>query len=467
MFLGGDMDGSTLHAGSAQCASTARGSASRAEKCGASTALLLILLIAFVLRCGLAIVVEQQVAATSGSVCLIAGDADGYWELAQKIIAGKDYSIYVPPRTALRMPGFPLLLAGSHLVFGESTFAARCLLACVGTAACGLTYWLGRELCDHTVGLLAALYTAMSPTLILFSALLLSETAFAATLLVSLIAIARMARLADGSTSMRRFTVAALFAGVWVGIATYMRPTWLYVGPLIAVVVLVSLRRTPTSKPKWIAFGWLVVGVALSMAPWIARNYLVTGHFVPTTLWVGPSLYDGLHPGATGDSDMVFFEQDQLMASMSEYDMDREYRRRAMAFAWENPVRAMGLALEKQRRYWSLVPNADQFRDSKLKMVVVLLAMLPLFGFALCGAWLSRRDVALFALTAGSLLLFAGLHLLFVGSLRYRLPAEYPLAVLAAVGVKPLLLRWQAEKQALSRAATSPVESLCEPPTSM
>ena len=453
------MDGSTLHAGSAQCASTARGSATRAVKCGGSLALPLILLVAFVLRCGLAIVVEQQVAATPGSVCLIAGDADGYWELAQRIVAGKDYSIYIPPRYALRMPGFPLLLAGSHLLFGESTFAARCLLACVGTAACGLTYWLGRELCDHTVGLLAALYTALSPTLILFSALLLSETAFAATLLASLIAIARMARLADGLASMRRFTVAALFAGVWIGIATYMRPTWLYVGPLIAVVVLVSLRRMPTRKPKWLAFGWLLVGVVLSLAPWVARNYFVTGHVVPTTLWVGPSLYDGLHPGATGDSDMNFFEQEQLMARMNEYDMDREYRRRAMAFAWENPVRAMSLALEKQRRYWSLVPNAAQFRDSKLKMAVVLLAMLPLFGFALSGAWLSRRDVALLALTTGSLVLFAGLHLLFVGSLRYRLPAEYPLAVLAAVGVKPLLLRWQAGKQVQSCEASSLVAS--------
>ena len=78
MFFGGDMDGSTLHAGSAQCASAARGLASRAEKCGASTALLLILLIAFVLRCGLAIVVEQQVAATSGSVAAGAAELSSY-----------------------------------------------------------------------------------------------------------------------------------------------------------------------------------------------------------------------------------------------------------------------------------------------------------------------------------------------------------------------------------------------------
>jgi hypothetical protein len=152
-------------------------------------------------------------------------------------------------------------------------------------------------------------------------------------------------------------------------------------------------------------------------------------------------LYDGLHPGATGDSDMTFFEQDQLLATMSEYEMDREYRRRAMTFAWENPGRAMWLAVMKQRRYWSLVPNAAQFRDAKL-WATVLLTTLPLFLFALFGVWQARRDVSLLALTAGSIVLFAGLHLLFVGSLRYRLPAEYPLAVLAAFGFRSLLMRF-------------------------
>ncbi|MEK6261290.1 MAG: glycosyltransferase family 39 protein [Planctomycetota bacterium] len=421
--LGGNMDGLT-----------------RRATHGWNRGLLLTLLVAFAVRLGLAFAVEQRVAAAPGSVCLIPGDADGYWELARKIVAGQDYSIYAPPRHVLRMPGFPILLALSQRLFGESTLAARLLLVCVGTGACGLTYWLGRELCDPMTGLLAAIYTALSPTMALFSVLLLSETAFAATLLASLIAIVRMARRAEGVSSARCLGGVSLLAGVLIGVATYMRPTWLYAGPMIAVVVLWSRRGERSAKSILMAFCWLVVGLAVTLSPWVWRNYSVTGHFAPTTLWVGPSLYDGLHPGATGDSDMNFFEQDQLLTTMSEYEMDREYRRRAMAFAWENPVRAMWLAVLKQGRYWSLVPNAAQFRDAKLQ-VAVLLAVLPLFVFALCGAWLARRDVSLLALTAGAIVLFAGMHLFFVGSLRYRLPAEYPFAVLAAWGVRPLLIR--------------------------
>jgi hypothetical protein len=275
--------------------------------------LLTTLLVAFALRIGLAVAVERQVAGPPARLCLIPGDADGYWELARKILAGQDYSIYTPPRFALRMPGFPLLLAVSQWLFGDRPFGARCLLALVGTAACGLTYWLGRELADSTTGLLAAIYTALSPTLALFSVMLLSETAFALTLLASLIAIARLNPARERASRPGGFHSAAMTAGVLIGIATYMRPTWLYVGPLIAVAVIWITAAKPRGRAVLKPVVWLMAGLALPLSPWIVRNFAVTGHFVPTTLWVGPSLYDGLHPGATGDSDMAFFDRDQLL----------------------------------------------------------------------------------------------------------------------------------------------------------
>jgi hypothetical protein len=91
-------------------------------------------------------------------------------------------------------------------------------------------------------------------------------------------------------------------------------------------------------------------------------------------------------------------------------------------------------------RYWSLFPNAEQFQHKWLQWVVFL-AVLPLFVFGACGFWSLRRDFGVLIITFGPLFLFAGLHLLFVGSLRYRLPAEYPLAVAAAVGVRSVFMR--------------------------
>ena len=155
----------------------------------------LTLFVALGLRLALAFVVQLEVSKTPGRLCLIAGDAEGYWELAGQIASGKPYSIYDPPRRLLRMPGFPLLLALPRIVFGENPFAARILLAFIGTLACGLTYWLGYELAGEAVGVLAAVYTALSPAMILFSVLFLSEIPFAAGMLGSLIAAAKLFRL--------------------------------------------------------------------------------------------------------------------------------------------------------------------------------------------------------------------------------------------------------------------------------
>jgi hypothetical protein len=171
--------------------------------------------------------------------------------------------------------------------------------------------------------------------------------------------------------------------------------------------------------------------------PWAVRNRHVTGHFVLTTLWAGPSLYDGLNPEATGASDMRFFDRDNLLSRMSEYEMDKHYRRAAREFAVQNPGRTAELAMVKLWRYFKPWPSADQFAG--LGPAIATAAFyLPLIGLAAIGAWRRRKDAWLLLLTAGPLFYFAAIHMAFVSSLRYRLPAEYALCVLAACGVQSL-----------------------------
>jgi hypothetical protein len=193
----------------------------------------------------------------------------------------------------------------------------------------------------------------------------------------------------------------------------------------------------------------LLAAFGVAYAPWVIRNHDVTGHWVITTLWVGPSLYDGLNPNATGDSDMTFFDRDNLLGRMSEHDMDQEYRRRAWAFAAANPGRTAQLALIKAGRYWSPLPNADQFQQP-LVAFGLLAATLPLYLFAIVGLWAHHRDWRLLLVTLGPAVFFAAVHMLFVGSIRYRLPAEMPLWVLAAAGIVALTNGWRQRREAPS-----------------
>jgi hypothetical protein len=181
----------------------------------------------------------------------------------------------------------------------------------------------------------------------------------------------------------------------------------------------------------------------------------VTGHWVITTLWLGPSLYDGFNENATGDSDLSFYDRDLLMAGgMSEYDVNRHYTQKAMRYALDHPGHTVELAFAKLWRFWKPWPNAAQFDHWAAKLAVGLF-FIPTLAFAVVGFWKHRRNSWAWLLTAGPVLYFSALHSIFVGSLRYRLPAEYPLCVLSAAGIIVTFAGWltaSGSKQAESNA---------------
>lgn len=416
----------------------------RAERIGLG----IILALALILRIGAGAALQRQISQTPGRLCLIAGDAEGYWELARKISSGEDYAIHNPPRHVLRMPGFPALLAlgiklsliGDHPSFLQM-FLIRCELALIGTAVCALVYLLGRELFDSQVGLIACAIAAFSPMMIGFSVLILAETPFALGILLSLLSLASLHRVRGTPLEIRH----ALLAGIAIAFATYMRPTWIIVGPIWVFMSWLFADRWSQILKQAI---WLHLGIFLALSPWIIRNYSVTGHFVATTLWSGPSLYDGLHPQATGESDMTFLDRDGVYHDLSEYDADRYYSRLAWDYLKDNPRHAAQLAVAKASRYWSLWPNADQFQDPRLRWIVFFSTFPPLLLSMLGTRMLLKKTgtpvqpLFIVALLWGPILLFSAIHLFYVGSLRYRLPAEYPLFVLSGFGIREMMRKF-------------------------
>jgi len=397
--------------------------------------LLCILFASFAIRAALAVGLQSQLDNVWQRDFLIPGDAAGYWELGKKMAAGEPYSIY--DRQVMRMPGFSAVLAVPIKLFGNNFLVARLWLAMIGTVACWLVFILGKTLFDSEVGLWAALYAGVSPILAGFSVIVLSETLFAATLVVSLILLARFKQCFDLEPENRSAKWLAFFSGVASAIACFARPSWILFGPACFLLFVITQK---SRKLAAIHFAIFLLGITLTIAPWTYRNYQVTGHFVPLTLWMGPSLYDGLNPTATGDSDMTFYESDQLSAELSEYEIDREYRRRSWSFVGENPGRFIELMGNKFVRYWKPWPNAAQFRSNICLCLAVAVFFVPLIGLAGSGFWLNRNQVWILLLTVGPIVYFSAIHLFFVSSLRYRLPAEYPLCVLAAVGFQRILL---------------------------
>lgn len=373
--------------------------------------------------------------AGDGRVCLLP-DAEYYWKLAQTIRDGDAFQIVEwgdIPHFALRTPGYPLFLAACRAVLGDNPLGARLVQAALG-AAC---VWLVYRLALATLGAdrrrearIAAAIAAAHPYFIVMSALLLSEALFVPLLLAYLWAMAVL----WGRDDARGAVAPALAAGAAAGAAVLVRPSCLLFFP-IATAAWGAHRLAAGRAMRPAIVGSLLTAAAFAavMAPWWARNARVYGAFVPTALWMGASLYDGLNPRATGASDMRFLADPDVWP-LDERDQDDRLKARAIAFAREHPGRAARLAVVKLGRYWSPWPNADGVRSAWLTAAAGLV-MAPLLALMALGLWSLRGDARAWALLAGPILYFGMIHAAFASSMRYRTPGEVPATALAAVGL--------------------------------
>ena len=393
-----------------------------------------ILFLALLLRVIAAIAIDQHVT-EAGRTFLIEGDANYYWELGQHIAAGEDYAVFQPPRRVLRTPGFPLLLAASIKVCGENVFAASLVMAVVGTGCCWLTWLLARKLFDESTALWAMLLVAVSPLQIGSNVQILSEAWFTFGLLVCLLALARLLNQQPGAPSGR----IAFATGILTGLTVLIRPGWLLWVGLSSILVILFGQMTVAKRILCAAL--IGGGCFVALLPWAWRNHEVTGHWIFTSLWSGPSLYDGLHPNATGASDMTFFDQENVLSTMSEYEMNDHYKQRAINFAMSHPRRTVELAFLKAGRYLSPSLNAAGFSGGVFSVFCAVWYS-TLTVLILAGAQDLRHRLVCVGLLAGPFLPFLLVHMVFVGSIRYRLPIEFPLSILAAHGVVALRCRW-------------------------
>lgn len=377
------------------------------------------------------------------------GDSQSYWVLARAIARGDSYQFGSPDAKVFRTPGYPLALAPLFVIFGDEPpiLAARAWGAVLGTMAVAAVYGLGRQLWDARVGLAAALVAAIYPGAIAMSIFVLSEALFSPLMLVQLLLWIAAVR----AVRSRRALAWGLSAGMAAGLATLARPSWLAFVPLAAIVVLAFSRE----RRRHLLVGSVMMsGFVLVMLPWWIRNAQVTGRFVPTSLQMGISLYDGWNPRADGSSDLslatqiISVERKRLVAEddpdVFEYRLDRRFRELATSWATTHPAEVLSLAGTKLLRLWNVWPNEPAFRALPFR-AAVFASFVPVMLLAVIGTWRFRELGWPLLLCWLPALYITLLHIVFVSSLRYREPVMLPLLSIAAA----CLLRWQANPSTL------------------
>ena len=234
----------------------------------------------------------------------------------------------------------------------------------------------------------------------------------------------------------------AVVAGIAAGLAVLTRPSWLLFTPFVlGCQVLVSPHRG-----RHLLIGlWMAGALCVVMSPWWIRNYQVTGRFIPTTLQVGASLYDGLNPEATGASNMPF--AGPFFRRRNATTRRQAARRTGSRSGWiggcrmppgrgraEHPAEVWGLAGHKLLRMWNIWPNASDFGSWPVKLVVAA-GYVPVLLLGGVGLWVWGRHGWPYTVCLFPAIYFTCLHLVFVSSIRYREPAMLVWIVLAAAVV--------------------------------
>ncbi|MEX0971976.1 MAG: hypothetical protein WDZ46_01805 [Solirubrobacterales bacterium] len=431
-------------------------------------------------------------------------DAQGYAAIAANLERGEGFTLGADATQPASnySPGLPLLAAAIYaLGGGVDERLARLVLALIGSLAVLFAYLIGRRLAGPLAGLIGGGVVALYPALLEYQGMLMGEplaaTLLSGAVLGTLWADGRGARVLSrggGAGRALGFSPGLLTAvrlrlwgekqdaassrhplptppargwllpGVLFGALALVRPEYLAIALLVAVVVVVRGGRD----------GWrvglvqavvMLVGVAVVVAPWTVRNAVALDRFVPISTGGGQVLFAGSYLPSGGDPERVGEEVlerhpglarqlpadarlEEILAALAVQrypgmESDAALARMGRERLWDDvtgqPLAYAGFVAAKLWRIWAFGPR-DVMGEPAWKALHWALVLLGALGLALLAR--QRRWEALLigaillAVTASGALLVASPRRVLV-----TLPLIAALAGVAATACRDSLAR--------------------------
>ena len=355
-------------------------------------------------------------------------DANAYRETGQALVETGFMS------TVQYMPLYPLWM----YLWGGGEMAKVADIS-LSVATVWIIYELAMVLMrSRQAALIAALIACFYPHFLFYAVSGLTETAYLFLVCLAFLALYR-----------ERY----LFGMVLIVLSILIRPTLDLLAPLLLAAFVLAVHRGSLVKATKIIGLYAAVYVVL-MAPWWYHNYVKYDAFVRLNLGDGIVLYSGNNPLNTSGGGVNYspgeegYDEHGLDRDMTRFEAieDRVERNRALKeaavdYIVENPGHFAELAAIKFVRFWRLWPYAPKYEKPHL-----IVASLLSYGVVLClslvyvfrclkSRWHDLSPILLFIgyLTA--------VHMVTIGSIRYRLPLEPFLIVFAAPVLRDILQR--------------------------
>jgi 4-amino-4-deoxy-L-arabinose transferase-like glycosyltransferase len=381
---------------------------------------------------------------------------------AQTLVSSGTFGFLPGVPSAYTQPLYAWFLAALYWPLERSWAVVGHAQVLVAVATALLVLLIGRRLGSLTTGVVAALVTTLHPYLVWHDVHvnreILDGLLAAAIVLLALVALER------------RSLLFALATGAVAGVAVLSNARLLLLPLVLAPYVAWQVRP---ARRAVLAAVLVVVGAAAVTAPWVIRNEVVIGCATITTdtraLWKAnnPATYDVLARGGWIDDvpdlpnvppwpEKAAGISVEAAKAVDECAQASFYRDEVFDFWRDEPGEKARLALQAVGMLWSpfLSVAADdpgqQGLSNLAQRTVEPAFVMLLYAFALWGAFLApRRFLVLAALLLGYNTLAA---MVFAGTVRYRAPWDFVLALLAAFAVERA---WELVRKRRSPAAAS------------
>jgi 4-amino-4-deoxy-L-arabinose transferase-like glycosyltransferase len=337
--------------------------------------------------------------------------------------------------TAYEAPGWPLLVALMRLL-GGSILDFRLANVALAALSVAIGWWIARALGGNAVAALAAPMLALYPIAIYVEGTLYPETLGCALLLAGL------AATIQARTSAKPFWWATA-AGASFGYLILTIPNaWI---PLAAALAWLALGR----RRLWRVASCVFIVALLVVSVWVVRNEATMHQFIPVTDASGINLLQANSEHASVRAGVAtntsgYVAEAARQGKTSEVALESFYRTQALDWIRSHPARALQLYVERVADYFAPYDSvATKSQQSKSENALAIVFYLPLLILLLIRLlrWRSDQPESIERLLIWIYLLNAPVAALFVTRVRYRVPFDELLIIIAASTLVSLLVR--------------------------
>ena len=390
---------------------------------------------------------------------------DGYDLIANNLVHGNGYRWDANMgETMIREPGYPLFLAAVFEIGGYSLEAARFANWLLSIGIVIMIMRLTRLVTnDERIALIASLLFLLNPGTLICEARGGVEVLFIFGIFAFMLVLYRAVE--------RGNPWRYLVAGLTLGVVVQIRSTPIVFPVLLLLYLLLTANGLRERLRAVSNIAVLMLGMAVVMAPWTIRNYLLVHEFVPTATVQGLAMQEGQYTCENVSSGRSFYElqteagqqRDELAAQLGiqagnqyyqefanprdEWELNQALLQGAKAQYVKHPGLFVTCASRNAFNFW--------FLGKTRKVTSVNLAIqIPMLLLALHGLYLlwKRGSLSKMSIILTFALSVMAVHMAIIAAARYSVPIIALLTIPAGISVLSIWQRFSGHEQKTANA---------------